>query len=119
MQCLLAWACLTEGNFSPGQGWRWLLGLSAAPGFIIFILRLFVRESPRHMLINGRYDEARELLTEIAHYNGKKTPKGNLIATHTDHKLSMREQFVGIFGWSYIRLTLLLWFIWFLLSYGG
>jgi putative MFS transporter len=110
---------LTEGNFSPGQGWRWLIALSAAPGFLIFICRLFIPESPRYMLINGRYEEAKQLLVDIAHFNGKRAPRGNLVAPHHDHKLSLGEQLRGIFSTGYLRLTLLLWVMWFLLSYGG
>ncbi len=71
------------------------------------------------MLINGRYEEARELLTSIATFNGKKTPKGQLIAPHPDHKLTFIQQFKGIFTGPYLLLTLLLWTMWFCLSFGG
>jgi putative MFS transporter len=118
LECLMAWACLSEGAFPPGQGWRYLVAFSSIPGFIMFFSRLLVSESPRFMLINGRTDEAINLVHRIAKWNRKPVPHGYLEAPHPDHKLAVLEQFKGLFRYPYLRVTLLLWPIWFMTSYG-
>ncbi|KAL0479179.1 svop [Acrasis kona] len=116
-ECLLAYLCLGRG-FNV-NGWRYLVGASAAPGFFIFFARLFVSESPRYMMINGRYNETKELIKKIALTNGKEEPVGRLIAPVPESKLSVVNQLLGVLSRGYLRSTLLLWLVWFLIAYGG
>ena len=48
----------------PGN-WRWMVGLAAAPGLALAIGMLFVPESPRWLVEQGRYDDARRVLCRI------------------------------------------------------
>ena len=43
--------------------WRWMLGLETLPAVLYFFGLFFVPESPRWLLLKGREDEAREILT--------------------------------------------------------
>ncbi|KAL0481391.1 hypothetical protein AKO1_012697 [Acrasis kona] len=119
LECLLAWACLAQGSFAPKTGWRWLVAISSIPGVFIMFSRAFVKESPRFMLLNNRNEEAEQLIATIARVNGKNVPTGVLIGVHPEHKLSVLEQVRGMFLSPYLRLTLVLWLIWFMMSFGS
>jgi MFS family permease len=43
--------------------WRWMLGLETLPAVLYFVGLFFVPESPRWLLLKGREEEAREVLT--------------------------------------------------------
>ncbi|MBW8484472.1 sugar porter family MFS transporter [Actinomadura parmotrematis] len=45
-----------------GDGWRWMLGIGAAPGVVLVIAMAFVPYSPRWLMMRGRRDEARAVL---------------------------------------------------------
>ena len=45
---------------SQGEGWRWMLGLGALPGLVLFVGMLPLPESPRWLAGLGRTEEARE-----------------------------------------------------------
>ncbi|PPQ27381.1 hypothetical protein CCS01_27940 [Rhodopila globiformis] len=47
---------------SQGEGWRWMLGLGALPGLVLFVGMLPLPESPRWLAGLGRTEEARETL---------------------------------------------------------
>jgi hypothetical protein len=76
---------------------------STLPGFLIFLARLFVPESPRYLLTLGRVKEAKEIIRSIAKINVQEIPSGDLIAPHPDHKLTILEQVKGMFGPGYLR----------------
>ncbi|MGI9220192.1 MAG: sugar porter family MFS transporter [Woeseiaceae bacterium] len=46
--------------------WRWMLGLEAVPAAAYFFLMLLAPESPRYLVLQGKYDEAREIMQRIA-----------------------------------------------------
>ncbi len=64
----------------PTLGWRWLLGISAVPGLIIFFIRRFVPESPRYLVVNGKTEQAAEVLRQVARENGRDLPAFRLAA---------------------------------------
>ncbi|WP_067481514.1 sugar porter family MFS transporter [Actinomadura hibisca] len=43
-------------------GWRWMLGIGAAPGVVLVLAMLVVPYSPRWLMMRGRRDEARAVL---------------------------------------------------------
>jgi MFS family permease len=50
----------------PTVAWRWLLGLLALPALLVFVYRWFLPESPRYLLVEGRVDEANQVLSRLA-----------------------------------------------------
>jgi sugar porter (SP) family MFS transporter len=47
------------------QGWRWMFGLTAGPALLFFLGMLFVPESPRWLMKNGKVEAARRILTSV------------------------------------------------------
>lgn len=47
------------------KGWRWMFGLTAAPSLLFFLGMMFVPESPRWLMKNGRLEAARRILTAV------------------------------------------------------
>ena len=64
----LAWFILPR---APNVGWRVLLAASALPGAVVFFIRRHIPESPRYLVIEGREEEARQVLQQVARENGK------------------------------------------------
>ncbi|GKZ35955.1 myo-inositol transporter [Aspergillus brasiliensis] len=50
---------------SVSHGWRYMVGLGALPALILGCMMPFCPESPRHLVYNGRSDEARGVLRRI------------------------------------------------------
>ncbi|MGY2289044.1 MFS transporter [Pseudomonas sp. SDO528_S397] len=46
-------------------GWRLCFGIGAALGLVILVMRLWLPESPRWLMIHGRHDEARRIVEGI------------------------------------------------------
>ena len=49
----------------PDIGWRCAFFIGAALGLVIFVIRMWIPESPRWLMIHGRIDEAREIMDGI------------------------------------------------------
>lgn len=45
--------------------WRWMLGVEALPALFYFVALYLVPESPRWLVMHGRDEEAREILTRV------------------------------------------------------
>ena len=58
-------AYLADQALAGAQGWRLMLGLSAAPGLLLLLAVLPAAESPRWFLKVGRIDDARRALAEL------------------------------------------------------
>jgi len=56
---LAAWALAETGS------WRWMLGLAAVPGILIFLLLLRLPDTARWYMMRGRRAEAKAVLTEV------------------------------------------------------
>ncbi|GLA62880.1 myo-inositol transporter [Aspergillus tubingensis] len=50
---------------SVSHGWRYMVGLGALPALILGCMMPFCPESPRHLIYNGRMEEARSVLGRI------------------------------------------------------
>lgn len=64
-------ASQTESAFATLIGldkwaWRWMLGLEALPAALYFLCMLVVPESPRWLMLQGRTDKARTIMSRIA-----------------------------------------------------
>src|SRR4030081_2486350 len=56
---------LDPAVISPDFGWRLAYLTGAALGLIVFVMRMWVPESPRWLMIHGRPDEAHAIVAEI------------------------------------------------------
>jgi putative MFS transporter len=63
----------------PTVAWRWLLGVLALPAALIFIYRRFLPESPRHLVVEGRGQEANEVLARLSSNRLRRTRTGHPI----------------------------------------
>jgi len=48
------------------EGWRWMLACCAIPAGIFVLLLFFVPETPRGLMLKGKNEKAREVLTKLA-----------------------------------------------------
>jgi MFS transporter, SP family, xylose:H+ symportor len=48
------------------EGWRWMLACCAIPAGLFVLLLLFVPETPRGLMLKGKSQKAREVLTKLA-----------------------------------------------------
>ncbi|XP_027072177.1 organic cation/carnitine transporter 7 [Coffea arabica] len=129
VEALLAWIIM------PRFGWRWLIGLSCLPSFIVLLLSGITPESPRYLCVKGKMEEAQKILAKAAAMNKTILPPGMLILDRTakidehypllDTSLlsSARERKCSsdnylsslfmIFSSKLRKTTLLLWFLYF------
>ncbi len=106
----LAWLLVPN----PAIGWRGLLIVSAVPGLIIFFIRRYVPESPRYLLLEGREEEARAVLMQVARENGVEVQIDRLEVPRRSVKVTAG----ALWRSSFARITLMLWIAWFCISLG-
>jgi len=56
---------LDPARIDPELGWRLAFFIGAAFGLVIFVMRLWIPESPRWLMIHGRLDEAEAIVANI------------------------------------------------------
>ena len=108
---LIAWALVPN---LPEDAWRWIFAINALPGIVGFWARLWIPESPRFLLLQGREAEARGVLERVAEINGKQLSLSTLKATER----SQGNTTASLFKPPLLRRTLLLSVLWFGLSFG-
>ena len=62
---LVAVVLLDPARFDPDLGWRLAFLLGAAIGLVVFLMRLWIPESPRWLVTHGREAEAEAAVAEI------------------------------------------------------
>jgi len=63
---LAHWAGGSQATLWLGlPAWRWMFWMQVIPAAIYFVALLFIPESPRFLVIKGRHDEARKVLTRL------------------------------------------------------
>ena len=55
-----------DPNWAHTEGWRWMLACCAIPAGIFVLLLFFVPETPRGLMLKGKNEKAREVLTKLA-----------------------------------------------------
>ncbi|MFQ5871226.1 MAG: MFS transporter [Candidatus Geothermarchaeales archaeon] len=107
-------AFLVTGAVGATPGWRYLLAISAAPGLVIFLIRRYIPESPRYLVLQGRESEAREVLRRVAAENAVDIEVGEITAEEKTTKFTVSALWIGRF----VKTTLMLWVAWFTISIG-
>ena len=69
----LAWV-LVPRIIAYQEGWRWLQGILAVCNGLFFLCRAGIPESPRFLIVRGRYEEAEKVLLKIATLNKVQLP---------------------------------------------
>jgi MFS family permease len=101
---------LDPALIGPDLGWRLAYFTGAAVGLVVFVMRMWIPESPRWLMIHGQPDEAHRIVADIeqsvmGHVQDQALPKIKLrMRTHTPlrevaHTLffaSRRQSLVGL-----------------------
>lgn len=79
---------LDPALFGPDIGWRLAYGIGAALGLIVLIMRLWIPESPRWLIIHGQPEQAEKIVRDIEHLARHET---DAIDTLPTIKITMRD----------------------------
>jgi SP family xylose:H+ symportor-like MFS transporter len=60
------WGGDGDPNWVHTEGWRWMLACCAIPAGIFVLLLFFVPETPRGLMLKGKNEKARDVLTKLA-----------------------------------------------------
>lgn len=60
---VVGWAFIQWGN--TGTAWRWIVGLGALPATLQCLVMIFMPETPRWLVMVGRTDDARSVLSKV------------------------------------------------------
>ncbi|ROI27806.1 Synaptic vesicle 2-related protein [Anabarilius grahami] len=96
----------------PTLGWKWLLTFSTFPLVVFAASCCWLPESARFDVLRGREDKALKTLKHVAASNGSTMPTGRLIANTQNDRGRIRDLFIP----EYCKTTLLVWFIWTVLT---
>lgn len=72
---LVAMFLLQGHGLPPDKSWRYAFGIGGTLGLAVLVLRLFVPESPRWLMLRGREEEANRVVTEIERQASKGHPE--------------------------------------------
>jgi MFS transporter, SP family, xylose:H+ symportor len=70
-----------DPNWVHSEGWRWMLACCAIPAGIFVLLLFFVPETPRGLMLKGKHEKAKEVLTKLANEEEAKIVLGEIDAS--------------------------------------
>ncbi|WP_268796826.1 MFS transporter [Pseudomonas huanghezhanensis] len=93
---------LDPGWIGGDLGWRLCFGIGAVLGLLILVMRLWLPESPRWLLIHGQADEARQIVEDIEkgfrqHGHTLPEPTGTPLRLHARDHTPLGEIFQTLF----------------------
>jgi putative MFS transporter len=101
----------------PAYGWRMAFFIGAVPALFAAILRFKVPESPRYLELNGRRDEAEQIVSRLEEAAGvESVPDDSPVEARP--KRPWYEEFRMLWSKSNLRSTSVLWVIWFGINFG-
>jgi MFS transporter, putative metabolite:H+ symporter len=89
------------------DGWRWVVLTGAAGSMVIWILRLFVPESPLWLARHGRTEEAVEILRKLEAAAGASAARPQSTADAVPSRAEAKAGFAELFKQPYLSLVLL------------
>ena len=88
---LVAMLLLHGHGLNPNHGWRYAFGIGGALGMAVLVLRLFVPESPRWLMLRGHEDEANRVVTDIERRVSKGSPENLPLTVGEKLKIVVRD----------------------------
>ena len=79
--------------------WRWMLGIEFFPAILYFFFLFFVPQSPRWLIMKGRFDEALNIMKRLGDEESavkvvKEIKESVLLDTAPKEKISIKELFI-------------------------
>jgi MFS family permease len=100
----LAAMYLLAGHLPQNTGWRYAFGIGGSLGILVLILRLFVPESPRWLMLRGKEEDAGKVVTDIEKHVSKghpdqlPPPEGEKLKITVRDHTPMKEIFNNMVG---------------------
>ena len=89
------------------DGWRWVVLIGAAGSMIIWVLRLFVPESPLWLARHGRMEEANKILTALEASAGAGAPPATSNVSALPARAPAKAGFAELLKPAYLSLVVL------------
>ncbi len=102
----LAWWLVPQAPYGI-EGWRWVVLIGAAASMVIWILRLFVPESPLWLARHGRTAEALKILATLESAGGTAPARPGKIADEAPARAATKVGYAELFKPPYVSLVLL------------
>ncbi len=77
-------AFVSDMAFTPSGSWRWMLGITFVPAFIMFLSVLALPKSPRWLMLRGEREETMSVLRRVRH-DDEVIPETDEIAESVKH----------------------------------
>jgi MFS family permease len=86
----------------PNTGWRYAFGIGGTLGLVVLVLRLFVPESPRWLMLRGKEDDANRIVEDIERRSSEghelPPPEGGKLKISVRDHTPLREIFRNMIG---------------------
>jgi MFS transporter, putative metabolite:H+ symporter len=89
------------------EGWRWVVLIGAAASMVIWIVRLYVPESPLWLARHGRTDEAVKILATLEAAGGTASARQERIADKAPSRTAAQIGYADLFRPPYLSLVVL------------
>src|SRR5712672_3913657 len=103
---LLAWWLVPLAPYGV-EGWRWVVLIGAAASMVIWILRLYVPESPLWLARHGRTEEAIKILATLEAKGGAAPARPGKTADKAPARAAAKVAFADLFRPPYLSLVVL------------